>query len=269
MLVSQFSFEKENTTGFKRYPRNLLHYASEQINDDLFFLLAKHYKNIREFLGKKNESSEIDAAVFVIKLNKFEDDLINIADMCAEISLKNRIKKERLEVTYNALRSCQSEQLLNKVRDFYKRARNYDRCFAWRNSFFKPGESFFDNSPFYVDPDLSNEENIFRLVNLFNEHDNFFKNFLNVFYSDGEDGVRFLGMSFEAVCEDYTNIKKNIVKISNAIEECYSIDFSIEVDKDIEVKCKRIDEIMEKYPATLYLATKNILYYLDKSVKAN
>lgn len=268
--------EKEDTTKSLRTPNNLLEYLRCQPspNEEFFFLLGKHYNSLRLLLNGKLDyldNQEIKNALFIIELNEFSDDLEGISKICMELDLEIKKHHENLKKISEELRNYKSEQIAREIDALYIEARNYDEYFVMRQWMPKIGRTSFlwlhfsFPRPFSHNPKLSNEENIFNLIASFRIHDNFFKNYLNVLYADGEDGEDFLGKSFEAVSADYKKISEIILEMARFIPEA-------ETEKKIAcINAKNIslDEIMKKHPAILFSATKKILLYLENTAKAS
>lgn len=258
-------FDEDDTTKPHRTPRNLLSYIRDQsLNDDFMPLLAKHYNNLKELISNKINISEIKDAKFIVELNNFSGDLILISKICSAIDIESRAHQANIEKSRDSLRKYNSKELIEMVGFFYSRARKYDEYFVARDWLPKLNGTplvlglFFN--PFRHNSELPNEENICNLVAAFNIHDDFFKNFLNTFYSDGNEGMAFLGRSFDEVSSDYKNIKEIMNEVSKGIPKSAPE----KTIRRIESKYKSLEKILEKHPATLYSATRKILNYLEQ-----
>lgn len=260
--------EKEDTTKFDRKPRNLLEFISdESINESFFPLLAKHHKKLQGPLKYITEIPELKDAAFVIDLNGFYNDLAKISEICFKIENEVSSHKNNIERHCKALRTYSSEDLSSKLISFYGKARTYDKYFQLRHFYpklngrpFLPMLLFFKN-PFYCNKNISNEENILNLISAFKIHENFFIKYLNVLYGDGEDGEEFTGEKFEIISYEYKKIKNTISDVLKIIPE----PASERVAKSIELKRRIVEKTIEKYPATLYLATKKLLDYFENT----
>lgn len=260
--------EQDETTKSHRTPKNLLDYILNQsIECDFIPLLAKHNRSIEALVKKKTENHEIKEAMFVVELNKFGDDLIKIANLCAEINLETRKQRANIENSRKALRGHDSKELAEMLNAFYRDARNYDKNFQIRNWLPKlNGRPFATNlillfNPFHYNPKLPNEENICGLIAEFNIHENFFINYLNVLYGDGKEGQEFIGKTFEEISSTYKNIKNAVTEISKSIPKSAPE----RIMKNIQSKHKLLERMLAKYPATLYLATLDILNHLENA----
>ncbi|MBV7539077.1 hypothetical protein KW842_25235 [Duganella sp. sic0402] len=259
-------YEEEDTSTPHRTPKNLLSYIRNQsLNDDFMPLLAKHHNEIKVIIKSKAEIQEIRDAIFIIELNKFDDDLIQISKMCSDIEAESRAHQENIKKSREYLEKYNSKELIDRVGYFYSQARKYDTHFETRDWLPKiNGRPFVLGlffHPFRYNSDLPNEENICNLVASFNIHDNFFKNFLNTFYSDGTDGAEFLGASFKEISLEYKEIKKIILEVSEGIPKSAPE----KAVKKIEAKYNSLSAILGRHPATLYSATRSILAYLQNN----
>ncbi len=81
---------------------------------------------------------------------------------------------------------------------------------------------------------------------------------MNVLYGDGKEGEDFTGRAFEAVSADYKKIKSTLTDVSKCIPEAAPE----KIVKSFERKRRIVEKTIEKYPATLYLATKKILLWV-------
>lgn len=259
-----------DTTKAGRSPRNLLEYVLDQSpNEDLFALLAKHHQSLKIPLSCNANSLELKSAIFIVELNKFSTDLIKVAEICAQIDSEVRNHHKNLEKNREALRAYDSEDLANAISSLYIDARNFDKYFPIRHWLGKVNSRpallpiFLFANPFRRNSNLSNEENICNLAAAFKIHDDFFRNYLNVLYGDGEEGENFAGKSFESVSAEYCKIKGIIADINKIIPDAVPNEVVASVDK----KCVLLEKIFEKYPATLYRAIKIILKHLDASEK--
>lgn len=162
------------------------------------------------------------------------------------------------------LQNYSSKDLVRKIGSIYRDARNYDEHFNFFQIFkVKPTLSpisLFAN-PFYHDPNLSNEENILNLMAVFKIHDDFLRNYLNVLYGDEEEGEAFAGRSFELISADYKKVKDAIEDILKIIPNSASENMV----KSFERKRRIVEKTIEKYPATLYRATKELLLHFESS----
>lgn len=264
--------EQEGTTKPNRTPRNLLEYIlNKSINEDLFPLLAKHHKSLKALLDCNTDISELKSAIFIIDLNKFSNDLAKISELCAKIDIEMHAYHSNLKRSRDALQAYSSKDLASAISSFYIDARNYDERFPVRHWLPKVGGKpllstlFLLANPFRHDPDLSNEENIFNLIAAFKIHDDFFRNYLNVLYGDGKEGEEFLRRSFELISAEYKKIKDTIADISKIIPDSAPE----KVVKSVERKRRIVEKIIEKYPATLYLATKKLLLHFEGSASTS
>lgn len=260
--------KQEDKTEPHYIPKNLLEYILKRsVNQDFFPLLAKHHKNIKALFTCKADSHELESAIFIINLNKFSNDLVKISEISAKIELEIHNYHKNLENSREALRTYDSKDLSREIGSIYINAKNYDKFFQARNWGPKSGGKlilpmqFMFNQPFRYDSNLSNEENICNLLAAFKIHDDFFKNYLNVLYGDGKEGEKFSGRSFELISADYKKIKNLFSDISKIIPESVPD----KVAKSIEQKIRIVEKTIEKYPATLFLATEKILLYFENS----
>jgi hypothetical protein len=266
--MKRHKYEHEDTTKHQRAPKNLLNFIREQCPDDDFMpQLAKHHKNLKDLLGEEVVIQQVINDKFIIELNNFRADLIKIASLCSQIDLVLRDHQKNLEKSRELLKEYNSKDLFDMAGRFYHEARKYDEYFGIRR--WLPtvnGRPFILDlffNPFRHSPDLSNEENICNLFVSFKKHDDFFKNFLNTVYADGDEGAKFMGKDFVDISLEYRKIKKVMTEVSKCIPKSAQ-DYPVE---KIESKYKLLEDILEKYPATLYAATKNILNYLEHSAE--
>ena len=259
------NLEQEETAKPRRSPRNLLEYIiNTSINDDFFPLLVKHHKNLKTLLKCKPDHPDLKNAIFIINLNKFSSDLEKISEICAEIDMEIHKNNNSINNIRNALQDYSSKDLAREICAIYNDARNYDERFSFFQIFrinpILPSLLLFTN-PFRHDPILSNEENILNLLSAFKVHDDFLINYLNTLYGDEKDGESFTGKSFELISTDYNKIKETISNISKIIPNSVPD----KTAKNIEQKRRIIEKTLEKYPATLYAATKKLLVHLENS----
>lgn len=264
----QPKFEQDGTTKAHRIPNSLLDYIQNQsLNDDFVSLLTKHHKSLETLLSRKTQPPEVKDALFIVELNSFNADLIKAARLCAEINLKTCTPYRGIEMNREAFQNHDAKELAEIIGSFYRDARNYDSNYPVRQLLPK-----FDGRPFSMDlvllfnpfchnPDLSNEENICNLIAEFNVHAVFFKNFLNTLYGDGNEGLEFFGRTFESVSADYEKILSKIAEISTLIPKSTPE----RLQGNVESKMDALKQMLEIYPATLYLATKIILNHLENS----
>lgn len=260
--------EQEDTAKSHRTPKNLLEYILHQsINENFFPLLAKHHKKFKAPINCITESPELKSAAFIIDLNGFSNDLAKISEICFEIDNELHDHRNDIKKCHNALQAHSSEELASTLRSIYIDAKEYDEYFqsrGWLPKFdgrpLLPPIFLFKN-PFCHNRNLSNEENIFNLVAAFKIHDNFFRNYLNVLYGDGEDGEEFTGKSFEIISSEYKKIKNTIADVLKIIPKSAPE----KVVKSVELKRKIVEKTIEKYPATLYLATKKLLLHFENT----
>lgn len=261
--------EQYDTVKFQRTPRNLLDYViSLPDGDDFKSLLAKHYKNLKMLFQERIEHPEVKDAIFVVELNNFEKDLISFAKLCAEIELENSKRRDIIESSREKFKNIDPEELKIRFIAFYQSACEYNEHFQFQ--VFMPKINNINifplllkhPNPFKFNSEISNEEKIRNLISTFNANAEFFKDYLNVLYVDEKPGEEFLGKTYEEVYLEYK-------KICNAIDEMSLIipdGFLENIDKSIKSKEDSLRKIMDKYPATLYIATKNILGYLENVV---
>ena len=264
--------EQNDTAKSNRTPNNMFEFFQYSPSRDEFIrLLVKHNKSIEILINGKSNNSDLSDAVFVIWLNNFEVDLVKVAKLCSEINFQDSKYAEKIKKVGEVFDKYNPVELMSKVSAFYKVARNYDENFDISRIFYRCDGSMFNihlmflSSPFSHDKKLSNEGNICKLVNEFNAHESFFKNFLNILYGDEEKGENFLNKKFGLVYSDYVNIKREIDEISKIIphQDLIEIKEKIKLDRD------DVERILKKYPATLYLATGKILNYLENSTETS
>lgn len=257
------NLEQEESVKPHHSPRNLLEYViNKSINDDFFRLLAKHHKNIKGLLKCKSDCSSLNSAIFIININNFSSDLEKISKLCAEIDMEIQKENNNISKARDALQNYSSKDLAREICAIYNDAINYDKCFGLFQIFrvkpILPSLLLFTN-PFRHNQNLSNEENILNLLSAFKMHDDFLINYLNALYGDGKDGETFAARSFELISADYKKIKGAISDISKIIQNSAHD----KIIKNIERKRITIEKTMEKYPATLYSATKKLLLHLE------
>lgn len=260
--------EADDTTKPQRVPRNLLEYIrNNSISDDFILLLGKHHEVLELSLNGIADDLEVKNAIFIIGVNGFTRDLVRASKMCFDIENELRKRRSDLENCRRALQTFSSEELAGALRSFHSDAISYDKHFQFRDFFPKIDNRpmlplmWFLNDPFKHDKGLSNEDNIFNLISAFRSHDDFFKNYLNVLYSDGKDGEEFSGKPFEVVSSEYEKIRSTIDDILKIIPKP-APDM---ITKSIDKKRRTLEKTIEKYPATLYLATKRLLLHLENS----
>ncbi len=257
---------EQKTLKPSRFPKNLLEYILDQSsNDDFVPLLTKHHKSIESIFNAKNPPEEIESALFIIELNNFKGDFIKIAGLCGQIQLARERHHFKLANSSEALRSIDSRELMDRAGSFYRDAHYYDKNFSIKEWLPKiNGRPFnlglFPN-PFQHNPSLSNEENANNAMINIALHDEYFLNFINTLYGDMTDGENFLCKSFAKVASEYRWIKCT----TNEIERHISQKEIQLIKEEITRKQNSLSNFMKKYPATLYLAAKEIIKYLEKS----
>lgn len=252
----------------KREPKNLLeHHNARSLNDNFISRIYKQGKSIIKILDDKNSPEELKAAVFIIEINKFNDDFSEIILLVDKYYATINNIESRKKQAEGLLKIIDSKELISKTRKFYWDAWNYDENFnklslnLWWNS----GSSFFHNTLFFdinlsYSEKKSNNDNIYDAHLFFETHDNYFKNFINVLYGDGEQGENFVQNKFDTIIKEYKYIKE----INNNIKKQLTIDTSKE-DKIKNDCTEKIEAIMEKYPATIYKAIIDLLNFSEKS----
>jgi hypothetical protein len=261
-------YKEEDTTKPQRTPKNLLNFLLDNPHTEEFLSqLAKHHTNLKDLLDKKTVSAKIDDAKFIIDLNNFKKDLIAIAELCSKIDRALHARQKIIEEGKSQLKSHNANELIDKARDFYHNARKYDKHFEL-HSIFRRGSRgsyrfYFIFNPFRYNAEITNEENILSLVTSFKMHDDFFKNFINTLYSDGQDGENFLGKKFSEIASDY----KKLHAIISEIEKSFAKSTQDNFIRTTGEYHKSLEKILAKYPATVHSATKTLLNHLNDSVK--
>ena len=193
---------------------------------------------------------------------------MEIARLCGQIESAHDRHHVKLEKYNEALQSIDTKELMDRAASFYSDARHYDKNFSIKELLPKiNGRPFnmglFPN-PFHHNPSSSNEENANNAMIKIALHDEYFMNFINTFYGDMTDGEKFLGKSFAEIASEYNWIKRTSDEISKHASQT---EIKL-IDKEITAKQNSIEKIMKKYPATLYVAAKEILKYLEQSSAA-
>jgi hypothetical protein len=251
---------EDKTPKPSRLPNNLREYILIHPNDDFIPLLTKHHKSIESIFKAKNAPKEIELALFVIELNNFKGDLIRIARLCEQIQLA-RDKHDLMRAKSSEILQVIKE-LMDRASSFYGDACYYDGNYDQKEWLSELSRLFFNlklfSNPFHYKPSSSNELNANNAVENIRHHEGYFRNFINTLYGDGKDGEDFLGKSFSDVACEYRWIKS----ISDEIEEHLAQKKSIL--KEIKDNENSLSSVMAKYPATLYLAAKEIIKHLEK-----
>ncbi|MBP0590377.1 hypothetical protein J8I87_11765 [Paraburkholderia sp. LEh10] len=182
MLSSKL--DQVDTTKFQYSPRNLLEFViSQRPHDNFIQLLTKHNKSLEALIKRKSDDPKITEAIFIIELNKFDSDLIKIANLCAEINSETRKHQENMEKSRETLKNYDLSALTASIGSLYRDARNYDNNYEKRRWLPKlDGKPFsielvFLINPFHHDPNISNEQNICTLIASFKLMTSFLKTF--------------------------------------------------------------------------------------------
>ena len=261
-------YKEEDTTKPQRTPRNLFDFLLDYpLAEEFLSQLAKHHTSLKDLLDKKTVSSKVDDAKFVIELNNFKKDLITVAELCSKIDRALHAQRKIIDESKSQLKSHNANELIGKARDFYHNARKYDKHFELHNMFRRGSRGsyrfYFIFNPFRYNTEITNEENILSLVTSFRMHGDFFKNFINTLYSDGQDGENFLGKDFSEMASEYRKLRAIISEVEKSFPKSTKDNF-IRTTGEYH---KSLEKIFAKYPATVHSATKTLLNHLNDSVK--
>lgn len=266
---------KNTTNPPNRKPKNLLDYYigldAPSFNDDFFHRIREEGKSIIKILEDENPPNELTDAIFIIELNKFNDDLLEIISAINISHAANKNLNTKLEQAEEFLKKIDPKELIFKIRSFYRIAWDYDKNFnfrAWypglnsRHLIFR--NTHFLNIKLHYSENKPNCDNIYDAHLFIEEHDEFFKNFINVLYGDNEEGEKFIGNKFNKIINNY----KYLIKTNNEIKKHLATDMAAEIE--IQNKCKqKVEVIMMKYPATIYKAIIDLLDFSEKSNNLN
>lgn len=255
----------------KRKSKNLLDYHNridaKSLNYDFLDRIRRQGRSIIKILEEKNFSEELKDAIFIIELNKFDDDLPEIVSLLDTFSTAHDSINSKRWQAEEFLKKIDSEDLISKTKNFHRTAWDYDENFtrhSWhpiwgsQPTFFR--NTFLLNIDLFYSDKKSNYENIYDTHTFFENHDNYFKNFINVLYGDGEEGEKFTRNKFNTTIEEYKYLKE----INEEIKKQLTTDITKE--EIIQDNCKqKIEIIFEKYPATIYKATITLLNFSEKN----
>lgn len=252
-------------------PNNLLdYYNGRSLNDDFLHRVQKQGESIIKILSQNDFPKELKDAIFIFEINKFNDDLFEMISLSSKYCVARDNFYSKKKQCTEFFEKIDSKDLISRIRKFYEVAWNYDEHFEMRSFYqkFKPsidGEFSIYPNISYHNIDLSFSENKSNIENIKNANlflekfDNFFKNFINVLYGDGEEGEKFVKNEFNVISKEYKYLKET----NNEINKQLAIDFN---EKEFtQNECHRkIEIIFGKYPATIYKAIDAFLNFSEK-----
>lgn len=249
-----------------RKPTNLLtYYNARSLNDNFIYRIHKQGIAIIKILEKRNSPEKLKNTIFIIEINKFNDDFSKIVSLLEKYYAAQSNIELKIKQAEEFLKKIDSEDLISKIKSFYRTAWNYDENFTMRS--WHPmwdSRPIFYRNTFLLNIDLSysdkksNYENIFDAHLFFENYDNYFKNFINVLYNDGEEGEKFIRNKFNTVIEEYKYLKETNEEIKKHLTADIIEEKIIQNDQ-----IQKIEIIFEKYPATIHTAIIALLNFLE------
>jgi hypothetical protein len=172
-------------------PKTLLDHINaikaKSYNYDLLRSIQKQGKSIVKILNEEDLPMELDDAIFIVKINKFNDDLpqiILLVDEYYAAKINAQLKRTR-EMEF--LDKINPEDLASKTKNFYEAVQKYNKNYSLHSLF--PNSSvndiirdkIFSNARIPHADEESDYKNIYEIHSFFEEHNYLFKNFLNKF----------------------------------------------------------------------------------------
>jgi hypothetical protein len=225
--------------------------------------MVKYSGHIRSIVTAEIATPEINNALFIIDFNNFKEDLIKATKLLDGIQAEENKICLAFRNSEEALNAINSKELIHRMGFFYGWARDYDDNFGIRNWLPKSnGRPFrfniwFPEMPFCYEEEASNAENAYKAHGIFVYYDEYFRNFINTLYGDGEEGIEFFDRKFSEVIDEYNFLKQSSEEVKRYMQPD---EISISSRK-IESNKEDISSILKKYPATVYAAVIEIIKF--------
>ena len=251
----------ENPEG--RKPNNLLNYIRWRFARPGEFpsIVEPNGDEILELLQCESPPPCLEEALFIIDLNGFRQDLIRIVNLCSRISLIN----DAVSMEWAAQDGHRGlvENFIRRAHDFYHVTHNYQKHFGLTDLFPSiSGELFsfniFSKSPFFYKVSDAPLLNMKLAYDSFKSCQPAFKNFLNVFYGDGEVGMNLLKREFKSLMSDYQWIEAGAEDLNRIFK---SAGLCAAEEKNSKLY-KELDGLLEKYPATVFRSMEVMFEYI-------
>ncbi len=205
-------------------PRSLNNFISSlSCNDSFLVNIQKNSHKIRLILDSDNPPRELKDALFIVDLNKFRSDFVEII----KILDRRKLEEQKIDLE-NALDDSQESRVrafVSRAGKFFRDAFNYQKYFQDR--YLLPSIEgkplMFDlwpNFPFTYKEAETVLENARKAEASFQHYREYFKNFVNVVYSDGDEGEKFLGVKFGRIACEYSWLNRGGESASKDCEKC-------------------------------------------------